>query len=46
MMVRPSLDAPTKVPMVVLVSFFVLSFRVPASRDFAYVSFPSSSIPD
>ena len=28
------------------VSFFVLSFRVPASRDFAYVSFPSSSIPD
>ena len=28
------------------VSFFVLSFRVSASRDFAYVSFPSSSIPD
>ena len=28
------------------VSFFVLSFPVPASRDFAYVSFRSSSIPD
>ena len=56
MMVRPSLDAPDQgshgcprdsfISSGYSVSLFVLSFPVPASRDFAYVSFPSSSIPD